>query len=278
MLGKLLKYEFKYTARIILLFYGMVAGVTVFSSIVLLLMGNTELSAPQAQFYSVIFISIILLYALTLIAVYLLTFIYLCARFYRTMYSAQGYLTHTLPVTPAQTLHSKIIASFVWMTGTALLLVVSLGVFACALTDGEFFASILPAMLNEMKLILFISPAQLTGYWLVALLLGSLLPLLMVFTSMSIGQLSTRHKIGASIAAGIIIHYAQQIISATIGFIYMFWGMQSNVFTASTVEAEDAFSDIFLPMMNISLVYTALLIAGFYAACRIIVNKRINLE
>ena len=53
-------------------------------------------------------------------------------------------------------------------------------------------------------------------YLLVATIFSCLLYLLMVFTSASIGQLFSQHKIAASVIAGVVLYFAEQIISTII--------------------------------------------------------------
>lgn len=114
MLGKLLKYEIKDTARIIPFFYIITALV---AAMVLI---SKKLGLGWFKTTS----SVLLI--LVGIAVVIVTFVVVVLRFYKNLYSNEGYLMFTLPVKPQQLLISKTIVAFAW-------LVISMLVFVGAL-------------------------------------------------------------------------------------------------------------------------------------------------
>ncbi len=131
MLGKLFKYEVKETSRIIPFFYAITAVLAVLS----LLAGQLELGWFKVTS------SVLLL--LGGIAVFVVTLVVICMRFYKNLYSNEGYLSFTLPLKPHLHLVSKAIVSFVWMILSVL---VCLGAFYVALkgfgVDGKVWSSV----------------------------------------------------------------------------------------------------------------------------------------
>ena len=113
MLKKLFKYEFKSTAKIMLILYAILIVTTAVGSVVLYSLDLDQ--AGESKLASILSVSAIVLYILAIFAVLIVMYVYLCVHFYRTMYSAQGYLTHTLPVKALAPFHVKLITSFVWM-------------------------------------------------------------------------------------------------------------------------------------------------------------------
>lgn len=113
MLKKLFKYEFKSTAKIMLILYAILIITTSVGSVVLYSLDLDQ--AGESKLASILSVSAIVLYILAIFAVLIVMYVYLCVHFYRTMYSAQGYLTHTLPVKTLAPFHVKLITSFVWM-------------------------------------------------------------------------------------------------------------------------------------------------------------------
>ena len=95
MLKKLFKYEFKSTAKIMLILYAILIITTSVGSVVLYSLDLDQ--AGESKLASILSVSAIVLYILAIFAVLIVMYVYLCVHFYRTMYSAQGYLTHTLP-------------------------------------------------------------------------------------------------------------------------------------------------------------------------------------
>ncbi|ACL76265.1 ABC transporter permease [Ruminiclostridium cellulolyticum] len=132
MLGKLLKYEVKDTSRIIPFFYAITAVLAGLS----LLSGKLELGWFKVTS------SVLLL--LVGIAVFVVTLVVICMRFYKNLYSNEGYLSFTLPLKPHLHLISKAIVSFIWMILSVL---ICLGAFYVALyglgVDGEIWSSVL---------------------------------------------------------------------------------------------------------------------------------------
>ena len=113
MLGKLFKYEFRHTAKTMFLTYAALGLFTLMASAALYRM-NRGLDSDKT-FFTVLSTTMLILYIIAIIAIYCVDFIYLIYQYYKTMYSAQGYLTHTLPVSPTAVFSVKILAMFVWM-------------------------------------------------------------------------------------------------------------------------------------------------------------------
>lgn len=103
MLGKLIKYEFKASGRLIPLVY-LVVGLLAIVGMILSL----------AKVYVYVAISFVLMFLAGAAAI-IITYVIIFLRFYRGMFGAEGYLSMTLPVSPTQLYLSKTITSFVWL-------------------------------------------------------------------------------------------------------------------------------------------------------------------
>lgn len=103
MLGKLLKYEIKHSARYTATIYlATIAFAAV--SVIALLLNSTWLGV----------MSCFMLYVAGIASV-IVTLVSVIKNFYDTLYGRQGYLTFTLPVKCSTVLLSKLIASVVWI-------------------------------------------------------------------------------------------------------------------------------------------------------------------
>ncbi len=103
MLGKLLKFEFKHSARYVMLIYGCAGIFALF-----MLFGYLA----KITFISII--SSMVLYFVGIIAV-VMTLVAVIKNFYDTLYGKQGYLSFTLPVKASSLLLSKVIIAFFWI-------------------------------------------------------------------------------------------------------------------------------------------------------------------
>ena len=103
MLGKLLKHEFKHSARYVTAIYACTAAVLLVM-LFALLVKITWLSVAASM---ILYFAGILVVVMTLVSV--------IKNFYDTLYTNQGYLSFTLPVKCSSLLVSKVIVSFIWI-------------------------------------------------------------------------------------------------------------------------------------------------------------------
>ena len=109
MLKKLLKYEFKATART----YGGMYLALLAASV---LFGGSvwRWNSTNSDAYSALVGLMSLVYTAVIIGTVVVTIMTIVQRFYRNLLGREGYLMHTLPVTETQLVTSKLISSTVW--------------------------------------------------------------------------------------------------------------------------------------------------------------------
>lgn len=211
MLGKLFKHEFKDTGKVLLPLNLALIGVTIIGMVVL----GLRIFDTDSIAVGFLAIALVLFYILAIVALFIVTYIYLMLRFYRSMYSSEGYLTHTLPASTFSILNTKILVSVFWAFLTMALSVVS--VLALILTafsaSGELSSADLANFQTEMEHIFGISTGSLIGWGLLLMLVSSFSGLLMIYCSISIGQLFNKYKVGAAIVTYVIIYIVLQIVS-----------------------------------------------------------------
>lgn len=268
MLVKLLKQEMKSKIRVMLLIYEILAAATLLVGIVALY--NKYVHSRVSNMIYVVSGS---LYIVTIVVLVITSFIYLCVSFYQSMYSAQGYLTHTLPVKTTAVLNTKIAASFVYMVLTAAVVLVLVGINGLIVDGigiGELFRTaglVMQNIYDETG----INGAFLIGFVIIIGMLGCLDALLLFFAGSSIGQLFHRSKGAWGIAAGIGLYYVTQIITLVI-----------IVLVANAAAAAyrnhltyDVILGWVMPGMIAVFSFWAVV---YYIISRIIVQKHLNLE
>ncbi len=274
MLGKLFKYEFKNTAKIMLTIYGVLIAVTVLGMLVL---SFEPIRNGDTMAATLVLVSYILLYVLSVIALYVVTYIYLTMHFYKSMYSAQGYLTHTLPVKTLTTFHVKLATSLIWMLASTLLMFLSILGFASAISGPGFWQELFScdfAAVNQEILSTFNMPlAELIIIVILSLIISSLASLLLVYASCSIGQLFNQHKVVAAVVTGIIFYFLQQIIGTIVSVAGMV-SMMNHAKAANTSIMLSGYDTALWCGVGLSLFF----VAAYYIVCNIIVRKKINLQ
>ena len=206
MFDKLVKHEFRATARIIPFVY----LVTIFLALVHVITAKLNLGAVSK-------ISLVLMVMMCFAQV-AIAFVLVIWRYYKNLYSPEGYLTHTLPVHPSQLLWSKLLVGFVW---TALSYLVGAVVFVGVMMS-DFVKS--ADQLAEISKIYhaFLAQTGLDKYeaaiWIfvIAMMLLSIVLLLTeAYFAITVGNLSKLHSLG--IGGPILVYFAEYISLQIVG-------------------------------------------------------------
>ena len=270
MLGKLIKYEFKHTSKTMLTTFIVLALATAMGSFGLYRLNRLS---NEKTLLSIVGVIMLVIYIIALIGVYCGDFIYLCYHYHKTMYSSQGYLTHTLPVSPSATLGAKVLVFFIWMLISTILLMLSGIVLLQVGSDGQFlreFAGLSWEGFSRDLMKLFGFSANFFLFIvIIAMLLNILYYVLFITASMAIGQLFQKGRTGFSILAGFIIYTLNQIVNT----IYMaVSGYSTGLFLEGNLKN-------FMRKITIgSLGITVLFLIVLYGICIMINKKKLNLE
>lgn len=109
MLGKLIKYDLKSMNRFLIILHAFLLLIAV-----LLRVFVTSRIQLQTDEGSLLFAFAILAYVLAITGIAFGTAIVIAVRFYKNLFSDEGYLTWTLPVTPGTHLLAKTISGSIW--------------------------------------------------------------------------------------------------------------------------------------------------------------------
>lgn len=283
MLRKLFKHEFKNTARVMLLIYGMFAAITVLGTFVL---SYSSLQKEESTVLNFMLAALVVFYILSVFALFIVTYVYMCLHFYKSMYSDQGYLTHTLPVKSSTLFHVKLATSLIWMVCSMVLLILSIFLFILGASHGTVFSSEFFAEFGQVSLEfereLGISFGSFCLHMCVSMLLSCLCYLLWIFTSASVGQLFSQYKVVASIVTGVVLYFIEQIASLIImfatGYISSMTDTSISLTGVSATVPESTVGNVLEPMLGTTYIWSILLCVVYYIVCRVIIQKHLNLE
>ena len=146
MLKKLLKYEFKATART----YGGMYLALLAASV---LFGGSvwRWNGTNSDAYSTLVGLMSLVYTAVIIGTVVVTIMTIVQRFYRNLLGREGYLMHTLPVTETQLVTSKLISSTVWSLCSILAACLSFGILAVLMMSDMDLLEQLPLMWSGIR-------------------------------------------------------------------------------------------------------------------------------
>lgn len=289
MLGKLIKHEWKNTYK---------AGCLILASLVAItFLGWLAFQSPMWRnlpdnAYSdynfslavmdLVSIFTLLFYVIMLVAASLGIMIYLALQFYRTMYSGEGYLTHTLPVTKHHLLISKILVGGIWTLIVTAGIVLSLAALvsfmvASALAGeysvGEFWRMFFQEISKLAKFIEMELDFELgfrLAIGIVGMVIRPFITLTIVFGAISLGQLFTKHRV----LMAIVCYIGVQLVSGLLESILQI--VTSTFFVSRDMRyAVSGYLDV-----NSIVGYSVQLIlaVGMYLASYLITSKKLNLE
>ena len=265
MLGKLIKHELQRTYKLMLISHGFVLILSILLGVVLNIQmsaTNFELNLPNVLLIGGMIFQFLLIGALSF-GVQL----YIAIRFYRNLFTDEGYLMFTLPTTPTTLLHSKLITGSIWY------------IFNIIMTFINLICLLFIIFLNsEAQELYYIINTMLGSPWVFLLftLIGLFSNLLMCYACVCIGQLFNKNRVVVALVAYGLVTMALQLFY----FIYM---TLNNLLTFSTtIPGETAGESMSSPTLlsDVYLDFTLPLIvcaALFYGICYYIMNKKVNL-
>ncbi len=264
MLGKLLKYEWKATARIFVPFYLAVVVFALINRIFISLNVSEGWMAFVAGLSGAT-------YALAIVATLALTLFIIIQRFYKNLLGDEGYLMFTLPVKTWQNITAKLLIAAAWQLISALVVIGSvLLMVAQPSTMAEIRKALADAVMEFAKINLSLGA---TTAWFVAAIVVSLFTgILFLYASISIGQLFSRHKLVASFGAFLVLNTVSQIItSLLVGVLYL---AMPHAFVDNAVPPAEFFTGLLAGITVLNLIMGA----AYYIVSERILTKRLNLE
>jgi len=278
MLGKLIKYEFKSTAKWFLVMYAALIIITIFNKLTIILNNNNN---PIIDLATVL---LTLTYVLTIFSSYVITIVLIIARFYKTMVTDEGYLTHTLPVKTISHVNSKLIVSIIWFILSVLVMIASImilgagdGLMAFFNAIGDLFSSaakdgFLGDLITTLLIVIFV------------LLVTLIYNILSYYCAIALGSLFTKHKLAGAIGMYFVIYFIMQIFGLIFSIFLFRFDMNNamaNFIFNGAGEVISGLTEGFsgLNFMLISSgIYSLVFAAIFYIITNVILSKKLNLD
>ena len=278
MLGKLLKYEMKASARTLLpLYIGTLVVAVICSIWSALIVDNAEVNGSDlwvngpldgGMITGFVFL---LLFALC-VAIMVLTAMIVIQRFNKSLIGDEGYLMFTLPVTHAQLLSSKLIAGLLWVVvGTIVMGLASLIIFVpvfLAVPDMDW-----AYFWNEVQYVLSqYNPFPQIGLSVVAGVLTIVATILTIYLSIMIGQMEqcSKYRVAISVVMFFVINWLFSLIGTSVlNVLSLDW----NSYISSAAE----FGALYNQMMAVDIVGALVQCAICFAAVVWMMKKKLNL-
>ncbi len=269
MLGRLLKYEFKATARLFLPFYLLLIVLALFNRFFnFKLLSGLE---PQTFYYGLSGILAVLVgmaYGILIVGVMVLTLLVMIKRFYQSLLGNEGYLMFTLPVHPWQHIVAKLVTALVWTLASGLVTAASILLVSAQVKPAELWSGFLEAIH------VFGEDFGTAGFFLLpgTILISIIAGILMIYSAIALGHLSSRHRLLASFA-----WFAALYLALTSFPIALFFFPVASHFAEIAQSADPA--ALFQQMIFWTGFIPSLIFGAFnFCLTNHILNRRLNLE
>lgn len=278
MLGKLIKYEFKSTAKWFIVMYAALIIITVFNKLTITFNANNN---PLIELATVL---LTMTYVLTIFSSYVVTLVLIISRFYKNMVTDEGYLSHTLPVKTINHVNSKLIVSAVWFILSVIVMIASIMILGAG--DGliTFFNAIgdlFSSAARDGFLGKLIITLLLMFFTLIAALLYNILTF---YCAIALGSLFNKHKLAGAVGMYFVIYFVMQIFELIFSILIFSFDIDNaiaNFVLGGAGELVYGFTEGINGinfMLISSSVYSLVFAAIFYIITNVILSKNLNLD
>ncbi len=277
MVKKLFKHEIAYYMRSMLPVYCILGAIAVFGRII-------QFFEADNTVYDTLNAISILSYVFGIIAVMAMSYIFTITRYYRHLFTSEGYLSFTLPITPTQHIFTKLATAVI--THAASLVVVLLS--ACIITAGDVLIEVCKALfyvLDAMPALLADAFRDTTAaqweanLWLFAIefilmmLVAVIYQMLLFYGCITVGQMFSKNRVLAAVGVYFGYYLATQAIGTVFVIVSAFlpWEAIGELF----VEAPA----LCIHWVMFGYILLNLLIStGLFVVSHAIIRRRLNLE
>lgn len=261
MLSKLIKYDLKAVSPVLLAIHGAV--------LILSLLGHFFMSLLHIRPFDTIFSSVYTVTFLTAIgAVALATIIYLGMRYHRNLYTDEGYLTNTLPVTANCHVLSKYLCGVLWTFLDAAVILLSVFIL---LNDqlSEFFQAVSTNI-----------PGTLFLLTIATVVLELFISCLSVYCAVAIGNLFHGHRVMGCIGGYILLYLINQVIGLILVIPLFTNETIRNAETADATSPEVLYevSQVLGRILILSLILSLIIGIIYYIVCVKLLDKKLEMD
>ena len=288
MLGKLFKHEFQRTSKIGGLLLIIAACVTILGAIYLVsplfhgMLAPDDMRNPMIPIVGAILGFLGLLsYSGMLIGLSVGFMIYLGFRFYKSMYSDEGYLTHTLPVKSSDILIAKVVTGGVWMlimTIAMTLMVAFLMLLGFAEVRGVSIGTIITSIKDTLEIsfgyIKEFTGMKLTSSGIMLILMFFITPfanISILYGAITLGQYSWKNKGLMGIIAYLGIRMLMSIVSGILNLGMTVGHMNGEIDAGISLSLAN---DKYFTTLLVSVLFAVILFVWSIH----VVRDRLNLE
>ncbi len=275
MLSKLIKYDMKSLNRFLPVLHLFILLSSIMIRVFITGRIKPQTSSEQTDF---LIILCYVLYFTMITALSTGTYLIAGIRFYKNMFSDEGYLTKTLPITNGMHLLSKTIAGSIWA------MVNMCFVYLCSYVViwTPYIKSVVDEnkddILQEFGFVGKYAGLSFSTVLLILLLFscfGAISSIIMIYASVALGQLFSSHRVLGAVVSYFVISTLISVLSVVAMALL---GSETRlIVTSGSLEEEFNFVSYMIEIMKISAGLMIITSVILYVATHCIMNKKINL-
>ena len=270
MLRKLLKHEFRATARIMGPLYLILLVTAIGANFSARVMDRAD-----SKLLNILGALVVMAFVVAIIGVCFMSFALMLQRFYRNLLRDEGYIMFTLPASVHQQVWSKLIVSAVWYIATGVVVILS---FLVAAYEVGFVSAFFRGLQRVLEAMTAYYALNGTAFFLELIALcfvGCVAFALQFYAAMAVGHSFSNHKLLLSVAFYFAFQFASQIIGTVL---LVALADSPLVEFLSTLNFHfSAMAAVHITMF-IFLVATTVYGAIFYFLTTYFLKRRLNLE
>ena len=270
MVRKLFKYEFRSYLRTMIPLYVIILAIAMFGRIV-------QFFESDSIVYDIAFSSSVVAFAMGAITLVIMTEIIGVVRFYKNLYTSEGYLTFTLPVTSSQHIFVKLATLVIFSIFALAVLIASVA----TITAGDVLVEIIRTVSYIVTKLHEAYGADfyiLAAEMLLLMLVVTVYTILLYYTCISIGQKAKKNRIFMAILVYFAYYIIEQIISTAFVIIATLLGTSNPTVIAAIEWAVQNPIDAMHIALPIAIVFVSALSVLWFTITNRIMKHSLNLE
>lgn len=267
MVKKLFKHELHAYWRVLVPVWGLLMGVAVLGRLI-------QLFESDTIGYNIVRGSTIFFYVAALVVALLFPFVFAIMRFHKNLFTGEGYLSLTLPVTNFQHILVKVGAGFCLQLGTVLVCLLSAMTITLGDVLSEVFKAIdylIPYFYYDLKWGANLPFFLVEG--LLLLMVAYVSEILLYYACITVGQMSKKNRLLAAFGVYFGYYFVRQVVGTILVVIGAFIDWEPLL---NWVD-EHVFTAVHLGLCG-GIVFYSLILTGYFAITHSVMRHRLNLE
>lgn len=272
MLGKLIKYDMKALNRFLIIIHAFLLLAALF--IRFFITNRIHFTGEED---SVLLILTYILAFMLIVGASFATQIIIAVRFYKNLFSDEGYLTNTLPVTRGQHLLSKTIAGTIWECIDIVLIILSLYIIIATSFVIDIARNYKAEILTELGFVgkyANYSPTAVLIVFLLFYFTSLISNVVTIYASVALGQFFTSHRVLGAVAAYFALTTILSVITCAIMALF---GVLSVTVNPDRYATEFNFLAYMITLTKISVISSLIITVILYVLTHFIMKKKVNL-